>query len=68
LMSKRGGYRNVFLGSKKWDPSSAGAVFSSWGGKRSVKLTGQNTLKIPPQGIGRQFRRGADFYSWGGKR
>ncbi|PNF34689.1 hypothetical protein B7P43_G05485 [Cryptotermes secundus] len=66
--SKRGGYRNVFLASKKWDPSSAGAVFSSWGGKRPVKLAGQNTLKIPPQGTGRQFRRGADFYSWGGKR
>jgi hypothetical protein len=68
LFSKRGGYRHVFLGSKKWDPSSAGAVFSSWGGKRSVKHAGQNTLKVPHQGIGRQFRRGADFYSWGGKR
>jgi hypothetical protein len=68
MLSKRGGYHHVFLGSKKWDPSSAGAVFSSWGGKRSAKLAGQNTLQIPPQGIGRQFRRGADFYSWGGKR
>lgn len=68
LLGKRGGYRHVFLGSKKWDPSSAGAVFSSWGGKRSLKLAGQNTVKIPPQGVGRQFRRGADFYSWGGKR
>jgi hypothetical protein len=68
LLSKRGGYRHMSLGSKKWDPSEAGAVFSSWGGKRSVKLAGHNALKVPPQSIGRQFRRGADFYSWGGKR
>jgi hypothetical protein len=40
----------------------------SWGDKRSIKLAGQNTLKIPPQGTGKQFRREADFYSWGGER
>lgn len=68
LLSKRGNYRHLSLGSKKWDPSSVGTVFSSWGGKRSVKPTEQNILKVPPQGAGRQFRRGADFYSWGGKR
>jgi hypothetical protein len=68
LLSKRGSYRHLSLGSKKWDPSSVGTVFSSWGGKRSVKPTAQNILKVPPQGAGRQFRRGADFYSWGGKR
>jgi hypothetical protein len=67
LLSKRGGYHYVFHGSKKCDPSSAEAVFFSWGGKSSVKLAGQITIKIPPQGIGRQFRREADFYSWGGK-
>jgi hypothetical protein len=67
-LSKRGNYRHLSLGSKKWDPSSVGTVFSSWGGKRSVKPTEQNMLKLPPQKTGRQFRRGADFYSWGGKR
>jgi hypothetical protein len=68
LLSKRGNYRHLSRGSKKWDPSPVGTVFSSWGGKRSVKLKEQNMLKIPPQSTSRQFRRGADFYSWGGKR
>jgi hypothetical protein len=68
LINKRTSSQYASLGSKKWGPSPSGAVFSSWGGKRSEKLTGQNIHKVPPQSIGRQFRRGADFYSWGGKR
>jgi hypothetical protein len=68
LFNKRGHARSETPGSKKWGPSPAGTVFSSWGGKRSDKLVGRNMPKTQPQGSGRQYRRGADFYSWGGKR
>jgi hypothetical protein len=68
LFKKRGSAHHETPGFKKWGSSPAGAVFSSWGGKRSDNLTGRNKHKTPPQGTGRQLRRGADFYSWGGKR
>jgi hypothetical protein len=66
--NKRGLGRSETTGSKKWAPAPAGAVFSSWGGKRSEKFAARSTPKTGPQGSGRQYRRGADFYSWGGKR
>ncbi|KAJ9598969.1 hypothetical protein L9F63_010563 [Diploptera punctata] len=66
LLYKRGSSRHSSLGSKKWGQASSGAVFSSWGGKRSDKAS--NLRKLSPQNMGRQYRRGADFYSWGGKR
>lgn len=68
MFDKRGSDRRETLGLKKWGSSPPGVIFSSWGGKRSGKVTGRNMPNMPPQGAGRQFRRGADFYSWGGKR
>jgi hypothetical protein len=68
LLNKRAGTQYESLGSKKWSQSPSSAVFSSWGGKRSRKLTGHNIQNVPTQSIGRQFRRAAEFYSWAGKR
>jgi hypothetical protein len=68
LLNKRASTQYESLGSKKWDPSLFAAVFSSWGGKRSDRLIGNTIQKVPPQSIGRQFRRGTEFYSWGGRR
>jgi len=68
LLDKRASTQYESLGSKKWGQSPSSAVFSSWGGKRSRKLTGHNIQNAPTQSIGRQFRRAAEFYSWAGKR
>jgi hypothetical protein len=68
LLNKRASTQYESLGSKKWGQSPTSAVFSSWGGKRSRKLTGHNIQNAPSQSIGRQFRRAAEFYSWAGKR
>jgi len=68
LLNKRASTQYESLGSKKWAQSPSSAVFSSWGGKRSRKLTGHNIQNAPTQSTGRQFRRAAEFYSWAGKR
>jgi len=68
FLIKRASNQYESLGSKKWSQSPSSAVFSSWGGKRSRKLTGQSIQNAPTQSIGRQFRRGPEFYSWAGKR
>jgi hypothetical protein len=68
LLNKRARTQYESLGSKKWGQSPSSAVFSSWGGKRSRKLTGHNIQNAPTQSIGRQFRRATEFYSWAGKR
>jgi hypothetical protein len=68
LLNKRASTQYESLGSKKWGPSPSSAVFSSWGGKRSMKLAGHNIHNAPIQSTGRQFRRAAEFYSWAGKR
>lgn len=68
LFNKRASTQYESLGSKKWGQSPSSAVFSSWGGKRSRKLTGHSIQNAPTQSIGRQFRRAAEFYSWAGKR
>ncbi|XP_069699246.1 uncharacterized protein [Periplaneta americana] len=67
LLNKRGNSRLNVLGAKKWGQAPPGAVFSSWGGKRSDKFSRRNLHKAQSQNVGRQYRRGADFYSWGGK-
>lgn len=68
LLNKRASTQYESHGSKKWSQSPSSALFSSWGGKRSRKLTGHNIQNAPTQNIGRQLRRAAEFYSWAGKR
>jgi len=68
LLNKRASTQYESLGFKKWGQSPSSAVFSSWGGKRSRKLTGHDIENAPTHSIGRQFRRAAEFYSWAGKR
>jgi hypothetical protein len=68
LLNKRASTQYESLGSKKWGQSPSSAVFSSWGGKRSMKLSEHNIHNAPIQSSGRQLRRAAEFYSWAGKR
>jgi hypothetical protein len=67
-LNKRTGSQYESLGSKKSGVSPSSAVFSSWGGKRSAKVAGQDSHDAPTESNGKQYRRATQFYSWAGKR